>query len=350
MSIFRAYFSDIFQDILANELKYEMQFFQYFQDIKKESLKKFDEVFTEKEWKRLIAKYADTNKSFNLYRNLFDTGIDYYKEDDPIINVISYIGADDLRKKLNGLFEDSAILGGQQVYREFEIPMNFAMDNQEVINVATAYNLKLSSDIANQLSNEIKFGIIQELKNGTSIPNIKKRILEIHNTGHLVKVPAKKAPNGDILRAAYSYHIPPDRYAEIIARSEAIRWTAEARVGAYEDTGVVPKCQLETAGDKRVCPICSNLEGTIYLIKDAYGVIPIHCMCRCTMLPIIDVDGSLKVPGSSISTAGDFLVTAVRIKNGIPDSVKAAALANIVEKLKLEPDDILENIDDISEL
>ena len=44
--------------------------------------------------------------------------------------------------------------------------------------------------------------------------------------------------------------------------------------------------QWHTAGDKRVCPLCSSLEGNVYPVDSPeYGRIapPIHISCRCNL-------------------------------------------------------------------
>lgn len=70
--------------------------------------------------------------------------------------------------------------------------------------------------------------------------------------------------------------------AERIARTEVIRAFNEAALSRYEQAGlsqVSGKAEFSTAGDNRVCPICAGLEGKIYTVKEARGVIPVHPNC-----------------------------------------------------------------------
>lgn len=39
--------------------------------------------------------------------------------------------------------------------------------------------------------------------------------------------------------------------------------------------------EFATAGDDLVCPICAEMEGQIFDLDDAYGIIPVHPNCRC---------------------------------------------------------------------
>lgn len=77
----------------------------------------------------------------------------------------------------------------------------------------------------------------------------------------------------------------------LIARTETIRAANEAALNRYEDlhrriVGVTAVVEFATAGDDRVCPECLALEGEIYNIEDARGVIPVHPNCRCLWLPV----------------------------------------------------------------
>jgi hypothetical protein len=43
-----------------------------------------------------------------------------------------------------------------------------------------------------------------------------------------------------------------------------------------------------TMGDDDVCPTCEDLEGNVYLIAEARGLIPVHPFCRCAFVPHFD--------------------------------------------------------------
>lgn len=78
--------------------------------------------------------------------------------------------------------------------------------------------------------------------------------------------------------------------AEVIARTEIIRAHAEGQLDSMKSMGVEQvgaEVEFSTAGDDRVCPECSELEGQVYGIDDARGVIPVHPQCRCAWLPVV---------------------------------------------------------------
>lgn len=76
--------------------------------------------------------------------------------------------------------------------------------------------------------------------------------------------------------------------ARVIARTEIIRSHAEAQLDSYERLGIEEVgvfVEWSTAGDRRVCPKCSSLSGSIMTIKEARGLIPRHANCRCSFFP-----------------------------------------------------------------
>jgi len=80
----------------------------------------------------------------------------------------------------------------------------------------------------------------------------------------------------------------PIKRARVIARTEIIRAHAEGQLDAMEamgleDVGVM--VEWSTAGDDRVCPLCSPLDGVVMKIKEARGLIPRHPNCRCAHIP-----------------------------------------------------------------
>lgn len=76
--------------------------------------------------------------------------------------------------------------------------------------------------------------------------------------------------------------------ALVIARTEVIRAHAEGQLDAFKKLNVKKlglKAEWSTAGDDRVCPQCAPLEGKVYTLKQAAGLIPAHPQCRCSWLP-----------------------------------------------------------------
>ena len=84
--------------------------------------------------------------------------------------------------------------------------------------------------------------------------------------------------------------IPAAVRAEMLARTEIIRAFADAQLVEFANwgvEGVSAQAEFQTAGDDRVCPICASLQGKVYTLAEASGVIPVHTRCRCCWLPYI---------------------------------------------------------------
>lgn len=77
-----------------------------------------------------------------------------------------------------------------------------------------------------------------------------------------------------------------------IARTEIIHAHAEGQLTAFAELGideVGAEVEWSTAGDGRVCPQCAAMQGKIFKVKDAEGLIPLHPNCRCSWIPYIEV-------------------------------------------------------------
>ena len=82
--------------------------------------------------------------------------------------------------------------------------------------------------------------------------------------------------------------IPAERRARILARTEIIRAHAEAQLQEFQNWGVEGvnvKAEWITAGDNRVCAQCAGLEGSIFTLEQAQGMLPLHAQCRCAWVP-----------------------------------------------------------------
>ncbi len=77
--------------------------------------------------------------------------------------------------------------------------------------------------------------------------------------------------------------------AVLIARTEIIAAHAEAQLDAYKELRV-PRVEILaewlTAGDDRVCQLCSRMIKRIITIEEARGLIPLHPACRCCWAPV----------------------------------------------------------------
>jgi hypothetical protein len=74
----------------------------------------------------------------------------------------------------------------------------------------------------------------------------------------------------------------------MIARTEIINAHAEGQLDSFdmlgvEEVGVV--AEWATAGDDRVCEECASIEGELFTVDEARGMIPLHPNCRCAWIP-----------------------------------------------------------------
>lgn len=79
--------------------------------------------------------------------------------------------------------------------------------------------------------------------------------------------------------------------ARALARTETIRAHAEGTLNSFEEAGiegVEVQSEFSTAGDESVCPECEELEGQVYSVSEAHGIIPVHPNCRCAWLPVVE--------------------------------------------------------------
>jgi len=79
-----------------------------------------------------------------------------------------------------------------------------------------------------------------------------------------------------------------------LARTEVIAAHAEGQLDSFEDLGIEDlgvEAEWKTAGDERVCPLCRPLDGQVFTVEQARGLLPRHPNCRCAWLPIfVDED------------------------------------------------------------
>lgn len=81
--------------------------------------------------------------------------------------------------------------------------------------------------------------------------------------------------------------------ARTLARTETIRAYSQASLNGYREAGIEGvnvKVEFTTSQDNAVCEDCEDLEGKIFSLDDADGMIPVHPNCRCAFEPVIEED------------------------------------------------------------
>jgi len=85
-------------------------------------------------------------------------------------------------------------------------------------------------------------------------------------------------------------HIPAERRAKLLARTEVIRAHHQGMMQEYRNFGMLGvriQAEWQTAGDLRVCPECLDMEmAGPYTLEKIEGMIPLHPQCRCVALPL----------------------------------------------------------------
>lgn len=153
----------------------------------------------------------------------------------------------------------------------------FHMDRVGVLYTRTFNELQ---NITSAMDNQISKVLAQGLIDGDG-PRLLAR--KIHGTIH------GGMPG---LTDSLGRFMPGARRAEILARTEVIRAHHVGMIHEYKNWGVVGVkvlAEWRTAGDARVCDRCAQLQGTIYPLDKAEGLIPLHPQCRCIVLPAMPV-------------------------------------------------------------
>ncbi len=141
--------------------------------------------------------------------------------------------------------------------------------------------------ITNAMDQQISRLLAQGIADGLH-PNILARMLNhsISGKGSTLGLPISYI-NPKTGRQV-NYIMPAERRAQILARTEIIRAHSEATLQEFDNwgiEGVSVKAEWITAGDDRVCAQCADLEGSVFTLEQARGMLPLHAQCRCAWLP-----------------------------------------------------------------
>lgn len=111
--------------------------------------------------------------------------------------------------------------------------------------------------------------------------------------------------------------------ARTLVRTEVIRAHAEGALDTYEHLGVGGVSALAewlSTPDARRCPQCAALEGQVFTVEQARGLLPRHPNCRCTWIPVFD---QKKHDNKKMRAAVRASVAAEKRKGKLKDKLKA---------------------------
>jgi len=190
----------------------------------------------------------------------------------------------ELRKK--GIEIDEGQLGGEPIVSAFNGPVH--ADRVGLIYTRAYSSLQgITAEMESVVSDVLAMG----LADGRG-PREIARLLDKAITGD-------GTPSDLSIIDSLGRKIPARRRAEILARTEIIRAHHSANIGEYKAAGILGiNVQVEwlTAGDSRVCPKCSPMNGKLFQIDEAEYIIPAHPQCRCVALPYIPDEKEISSP------------------------------------------------------
>lgn len=145
----------------------------------------------------------------------------------------------------------------------------------------------LFNDLRGHTEEDFKLGLltptqIEKLKE-ILIKNFENNgtILQIANDLKEANISPRYIMDGDEKRLLIS----SEARRLIIARTESTRVAAEGVLNNYESKDV-NKVRFLASLSNRTCPICEGLNGQIFNLNEARGVIPVHTSCRCTWIAL----------------------------------------------------------------
>lgn len=260
-------------------------------DMISQTKKEADEKLRERKWQIFIRRQSPYERKFitklkelfgkqeaevlaNMKRSPKSVQKDW--EEDWLFNEAAWakIFAKEGRPFIGGVMEQV----GQASLDDLLVGIDFDVTNPRVVGFLNHYVPKFSFETNKETIAELKKTLREGLAEGESIPNLRKRVNKVFDFS--------------------------ERYRSVrIARSETIRASNFGAEEAYTQSGVVEGKEWLTAFDERTCPECENMNGKKAGLGKSFDTTgldvnldytdgkmpypPIHCNCRCTIVPIL---------------------------------------------------------------
>ena len=143
----------------------------------------------------------------------------------------------------------------------------FSLVDRKALDFLVNYELQLLGNVTRELAEGIKNHITIGLIQGESLAKISR------NIGGIITDPEA------FRRAWKTVFRTAQHRTETIVRTETLRAYNQGRHKFYEEVGV-KWIRWMSVGDKRMCPVCRELDGKRFKVGKALGP-PQHPQCRC---------------------------------------------------------------------
>lgn len=166
-------------------------------------------------------------------------------------------------------------------HAKLEVGTSFSVDAARAKKAIDERALSMSKKVVDDEREALKQIIRDAFNGGSSIPEIKRQILDFFGEGVHTVTYGEGGPHERV--------VPIDTWANTLARTEVSMAQNAGIFDLYNDAGI-DQIQWLTADDERVCPECAALDGEIVNLGDAFegGVAqpPLHPNCRCTIIAV----------------------------------------------------------------
>lgn len=183
--------------------------------------------------------------------------------------------------------------GGEAAFSLAHVEAHFDVVKPDAIKEAEVSTTKLIVEMTKRQKKAIRIIVTAAIKAGASMPQIAKilnNVVGLHSrwATAVYRYEEKLISRGvkvDLAREKSGrYYKKLLRKRRImIARTETAIAQARGSIVGYKRLGV-KKVRFYAAHG--ACADCAHMDNTIYLLRDAYGVIPLHPNCRCDWLSI----------------------------------------------------------------
>ena len=158
-------------------------------------------------------------------------------------------------------------INGIDAMAEIGVDISFDITNPLVIKWIKKRCGDLIKEILDTTKDKLRKTLAEGIEAGESIPKLARRVSAVYD----------EAKGSRAIK---------------IARTETINASNQGALQAYDQSGVIEKKEWYCAVDERTCEECSAIHREVVGLHDSFsggvGAPPLHCNCRCTILPVIE--------------------------------------------------------------